>query len=98
MSQRYTSVFRFIVLQFLLQIIFPWEYKWILIRMKNGKEHKFYFFGLNYDFYENVGEILFEDMFIALAERGIKVKWKSTKDKYFKDIQERADKILRETK
>lgn len=72
----------------------PWEYKWIQIKTKNNKKFRYYCFGMNYDCYDNDKEILFEDLFLALAKRNIVVKWNDTKDSYFKSIQEKADTIL----
>jgi hypothetical protein len=94
MNNQYDSIIRYVILEFILMWFIPWEYKWIEITTKYNRKFKYYFFGMNYDFYDNSQEILFEDMFVELAKRNIRVKWKSTKDVYFKGIQERADEIL----
>ena len=95
MNNHYTSIFRFIILHFFLMWLIPWEYKWIEIRTNKNQKFKFYFFGMNFDFHDNSDEILFEDMFTTMANKKIKVKWKSTKDKYFKEMQKRVDEIFK---
>ena len=95
MNKCYTSLLRFIVLDYFLMFLIPYEYKWIEIRTNKNQKFKYYFFGINFDYYDNTNEVLFEDMFITMANKNIKVKWKSTKDLYFKKLQEGADKINR---
>ena len=94
-NKKYASIIRYVILNFILYWFIPWEYKWIKIKTKNKQQFKYFFFGMNYDFYSNSEEILFEDMFVELAKKNIKVKWQSTDDIYFKGIQERADEIIK---
>ena len=94
MNKKYNSIIRIVFVDFFLVWFIPWEYKWIQIETNKNQRFKYYFFGMNYDFYDNAGEVLFEDMFIELAKRNIKVRWNSTKDIYFEGIQERANEIL----
>ena len=89
----FTIIMNYILINFIVIWFLPWEYKWIQIKTKDNKKFRYYFFGMNYDCYDNYNEILFEDLFIALAKRNIVVKWNSTKEMYFKSIQEQADKI-----
>ena len=95
-KSRFKTVLRFILNYFILMWFIPWEYKWIQIKTKDNKKFTYYCFGINYDFYENHKETLFEDLFLELAKRNIVVKWKSTNDIYFKGIQDKANKILLE--
>lgn len=88
-SEAYPATIQF--LMFSLPVF--WEYKWIKIINKDGSKFSYYFFGMNYDFYENANESLFEDMFIELAREDIAVRWKSVKDPYFKALQDTADKL-----
>lgn len=94
-TESYTSKYgKSIVIYTLIQIctsILPWDYKWIEIRFKNGESRKYYFYGMDYDFYDNSDDVLFEDMFLELARRNVKVRWKSINDGYFRDLQARAD-------
>lgn len=90
------SITRLLTLYFFIHSIIPWDYKWMQIITKNGQTFTYYFFGLNYDFYDNSEEILFEDMFLELAANNIRVEWKSTEDNYFRAIQKKADKIYLE--
>ncbi|MEZ5044711.1 MAG: hypothetical protein R2828_32745 [Saprospiraceae bacterium] len=94
MNKKYDSMVRYIFLNFFLMWFIPWEYKWIQIETNKNQRFRYYFFGMNYDFYDNSEEVLFEDMFMELAKRNIKVRWKSTKDIHFEGIQERANEIL----
>ena len=94
MNKKYDSIVKYIFLYFFLMWFIPWEYKWIQIETNKNQRFRYYFFGMNYDFYDNSEEVLFEDMFMELAKRNVKVKWKSTKDIYFEGIQERANEIL----
>lgn len=98
MSRNYPSIIRLAILYLALFWIIPPEYKWIKIKTKSKKEFKYYFFGMNYDFYDNTKKVIFEDIFIELAKRNIKVKWKSTKNSYFKGIQEKGDEIFLDVK
>lgn len=70
------------------------DYKWIEVVTKNNQSHRYYFFGMDYEWYDNYDEILFEDMFLTLARSGVTVKWRWSENEYFKSIQEQADTIL----
>ncbi|NHN26274.1 hypothetical protein FIA58_011350 [Flavobacterium jejuense] len=63
---RFKTVLRFILNNFILMWFIPWEYKWIQIKTKNNEKFRYYFFGTNYDCYDNDKEILFEDLFLEL--------------------------------
>ena len=65
MNKRNTSLLRFIGLDYFLMFLIPYEYKWIEIRTNKNQKFKYYFFGINFDYYDNTNEVLFEDMFIT---------------------------------
>jgi hypothetical protein len=94
MDKKYGSIVRYIFLNFFLMWFIPEEYKWIQIETDKNKRFRYYFFGMNYDFYDNSEEVLFEDMFIELAKKNIKVRWNSTKNIYFEGLQKNANEIL----
>lgn len=94
MDKKYGSIVRYIFLNFFLMWFIPEEYKWIQIETDKNKRFRYFFFGMNYDFYDNSEEVLFEDMFIELAKKNIKVRWNSTKNIYFEGLQKNANEIL----
>lgn len=83
---------------FLRGVIIPLDYKWLTIVTKDNRRYTYYFLGIEYDYYDNAGDLLFEDVFIETAKSGIRVRWKSIEDDYFESLQTTANRILSEKK
>ena len=59
----------------LLDFIFPtYCYKWVDISTKDGTKTRFYFFGIEYDSYEN-SKPYFEDIYVYLKAYKYPVTW-----------------------
>jgi hypothetical protein len=84
------------LLTFVIGLFIPPDYKWLTIVTKDNKRYTYYFFGIEYDYYDNAGDLLFEDVFRETAKSGVRVRWRSIKDDYFKHLQKNADRILSE--
>lgn len=85
---------RYWVREFILEYYLPTDYKWLQIRMKDGRRHTYYFFGLDYDDAYSGESKGFISLFLEFARRGIDVRWRSTKSYYYKERQEFADNII----
>lgn len=79
------SIFRYIIVEWFLQTIFPPDYKWIKFKTRNGIL-KFHCFGIDYDYYDNP-EPYFEHLFVELANKNLPVMWTKNSDPYFNDLQ-----------
>lgn len=71
-----------ILYQFSLGIFIPIEYKWIRLETK-GEQIRIFCFGLEFDYYDNSDDVLFEDLKLEMKKRGISTKWTKTDDPYF---------------
>ena len=87
------SFTKYLWTEWLLFWLIPPEYKWIQIKTKHGQLYPYFFFGIPYDYYEQSGDLFFENMFLELAKRNIKVRWQSTEDTHYAGLQEKADGI-----
>ena len=85
-----------IILTSFTALFFSPDYKWLTIVTKDNRRYTYYFFGIEYDYYDNAGDLIFEDVFIETAKSGVRVRWRSIKDDYFKHLQKNADRILSE--
>jgi hypothetical protein len=77
------KILKTIIKDWIVSFVFPWDYKWI--KVKTDKEHKFLCFGLSMDYYDN-DQIVFEDLFYELAQKGLKVEWTNTTEPYYKEM------------
>jgi hypothetical protein len=68
------------ILSKLTQTFLPYNYKWI--KIETDKEHKFYCFGIDYDYYDNDGP-LFEDVYKTLRRKHKSVRWTNDTDPYY---------------
>jgi hypothetical protein len=61
-----------LIVKELALLFFPWDYKWI--KIVADKEYTFYFFGIDYDYFDNKCP-LFEDLFSHLKKYHSQVQW-----------------------
>ena len=80
--------------EFFVIAFFPYDYKWI--KVKADKDYQFYCFGLEMDYYDNEGPH-FEELFVTLAEKNIKVSWTDTSDIYYKQMTKNVESKKQET-
>ncbi len=78
---------RIILVNFIMPIFIPSEYKWIEIC--TSKKFKFYCFGIDTDMYDNP-KPYFEELFIDLSEKQIAVSWTNSSDSYYDNLTKKA--------
>lgn len=91
------SIFWDYTISFLLShflfFLLPTKYKWI--KVTTDQTYKFYCFGIEMDNYDNADSgLLFEDLFFALAHKGIIVSWTDNSDHYYQQMNKQAKEIL----
>lgn len=73
---------RFIIVNFMLALFFPHDYKWVKVIDSNGNSFLYYCFGLEFDYYDNYEDIRIEHLFEDLKAKGISVSWSNPNDNY----------------
>ena len=72
------------IIQPVLLILIPYEYKWMKIETSKTK-HLLFCFGLEFDYFSNNNDIRFETLKSAFTQRGVKTLWTETDDISFQN-------------
>jgi hypothetical protein len=73
-----------LLLRLVVNLVVPIEYKWMKLETPT-KKYLVFCFGLEYDYFDNCDDILFETLKLAFSERGVKTLWTETDDFYFQN-------------
>lgn len=72
------------IIQPVLLILIPYEYKWMKIATSKTR-HLLFCFGLEFGYFSNYNDIRFETLKSAFTERGVKTLWTETDDISFQN-------------